>query len=69
MFELLKYIVTRGRFKEKKTSWGSTLIVSNDIVVAVETQHLDKLKESRDGKEKNKTRDKQTETSRKQPSH
>lgn len=49
--------------KEKKTPWGVTIIYTNDIVIAVGSDFLEKTKESANGKTNNTKRDRQARKS------
>ena len=43
--------------KEKKTPYGITLIITNELVVAVDSHFRDKIRESRYAKESDTKRD------------
>ena len=60
---LINLLETAGVMREKKTPWGVTVIYTNDIVVAVDNDFLEKTKESANGKTNNTKRDRQTRKS------
>ena len=56
---LINLLEAAGVVREKKTPWGVTIIYTNDVVVAVDSDFLEKTKESVNGKANNTKRDKQ----------